>query len=285
MAASATPAPAPLPAATPLPAPPAAPAPGSVRGILAEAGDLTAFSGRSLLAVGRAPRYAAEVLRQAAIIISGTTVLMFVMNAFFGFSIMNYAFFFLRSIGASDFAGAATAFADPRVGAVLMFGYVFTAKVCCGMVAELGAMKINEEIDAYESTGVDPLRYVVGTRILAVLIFLPIGSAVALLAELAGNYLVGIVILHGISGHGFLALNWATQSIGDQVKVFVTQGAMALTCTLVACFYGLRTVGGPSAVGASVARSLIVNLVLVHLIVAFFTVLFYGTNLHMPIGG
>jgi phospholipid/cholesterol/gamma-HCH transport system permease protein len=271
----------------PLPAPPATGVRprGPVRGILGEAGDLTAFSGRSLLELGHAPRYAAEVLRQAAILIRGTTPLMFVMNVFFGFSIMNYAFFFLHSIGASDFAGAATAFADPRVGATLMFGYVFTAKVCCGMVAELGAMKINEEIDAYESTGVDPLRYVVGTRILAVLIFVPIGSAVALLGEFVGNYLVGIVILKGISAQGFEQLNWATQSIGAQVNVFITQGAMALTGTLVACFYGLRTSGGPSAVGASVARSLIVNLVLVHMIAAFFTVLFYGVNLQMPIGG
>jgi phospholipid/cholesterol/gamma-HCH transport system permease protein len=274
--------------ATPAPVVPVAPPRrphGSVHTILSEAGDLTAFTGRSLWALGGTPRYAAEILRQAAILISGTTVLMFVMNAFFGFSIMTFAFFFLHSIGASDFAGAATAFADPRVGATLMFGYVFTAKVCCGMVAELGAMKINEEIDAYESTGVDPLRYVVGTRILAVLVFLPIGSAVALLAETAGNYLVGVIILHGISGQGFLQLHWGTQGLSDQVNVFITQGAIALMTVLVACFYGLRTSGGPSAVGASVSRSLVVNLVLVHLIAAFFTVWFYGTNLQMPIGG
>jgi phospholipid/cholesterol/gamma-HCH transport system permease protein len=276
--------------ATPVPTqgPPPAPVParnGPVRSILQEAGELTAFSGRSLGALGYTPRYAAEVLRQAAILIRGTTLLMFVMNAFFGFSIMTFAFFFLRSIGASDFVGVATAFADPRVGATLMFGYVFTAKVCCGMVAELGAMKINEEIDAYESTGVDPLRYVVGTRIVAVLIFLPIGSAVALLAQTAGNYLDGVIILNGISGQGFLSLHWATQGISEQVNVFITQAAIALTTTLAACFYGLRTVGGPADVGGSVARSLIVNLVLVHMIAAFFTVLFYGTDLKMPIGG
>ena len=102
---------------------------------------------------------------------------MFVMNAFFGFSIMTFAFFFLRSIGASDFVGAATGVRRPApVAATLMFGYVFTAKICCGIAAELGAMKINEEIDAFESTGVDPMRYVVGTRILAVMLFVPVGG-------------------------------------------------------------------------------------------------------------
>lgn len=274
MAATATPAPSPVPQRD-----------GAVKATLREAGDLTAFSASAAGALVHTPRYLSEVLRQAAILVRGTTLLMFVMNAFFGFSIMTFAFFFLRSIGASDFVGAATAFADPRVGATLMFGYVFTAKVCCGMVAELGAMKINEEIDAFESTGVDPMRYVVGTRILAVMLFLPVGSAVALIAQTAGNYLDGVIILKGISGQGFLQLHWATQGISDQVNVFITHCAIALTTALVACFYGLRTSGGPAGVGSSVARSLVVNLVLVHMIAAFFTVMFYGTDLNMPLGG
>jgi phospholipid/cholesterol/gamma-HCH transport system permease protein len=263
------------------PPPPVEPA----EGILGEAGDLTRFVGQTSHALVFTPRYAAEILRQAAILIRGTTGLMFVMNAFFGCSIMSFAFFFLRSIGASDFAGVPVAFANLRVGAPLMFGYVFTSKVCCGFVAELGAMKINEEIDAYESNGVDPLRYVVGTRILAVLIFLPIGCAVSLVGELAGNYLLGVIVLHGVSGQGFLQLFWGAQGLSDQFVVFLGQLALALTAAFVACYYGLRTKGGPAAVGDSVARSLVVNLVLVHVFVGFFVVLFYGANLHMSIGG
>jgi phospholipid/cholesterol/gamma-HCH transport system permease protein len=268
------------------PAPPVAPPPPAKQGgILAEAGDLTRFTGQSLGALVFTPRYAAEILRQAAILIRGTTGLMFVMNVFFGCSIMSFAFFFLRSIGASDFAGVPVAFANLRVGAPLMFGYVFTSKVCCGFVAELGAMRINEEIDAYESNGVDPLRYVVGTRILAVLLFLPIGCVVSLLGEVAGNYLIGVIILHGVSGQGFLQLFWGAQGLSDQFVVFLGQLALALTGAFVACYYGLRTKGGPAAVGDSVARSLVVNLVLVHMYVGFFVVLFYGVNLHMSIGG
>jgi phospholipid/cholesterol/gamma-HCH transport system permease protein len=129
------------------------------------------------------------------------------------------------------------------------------------------------------------MRYVVGTRILAVLIFLPIACAISLLGELAGNYLLGVVILHGVSGQGFLQLFWGAQGLSDQFVVFFGQVALALTAAVVACFYGLRTTGGPAAVGDSVARSLVVNLVLVHLFVGFFVVLFYGVNLHMSIGG
>jgi phospholipid/cholesterol/gamma-HCH transport system permease protein len=269
--------------ATPLPPP--ARRRGATSVVLGEAGELTRFAGQSLVGLARAPRYAAEALRQAAILLRGTTPLMFVMNAFFGCSIMSFAFFFLRSIGASDFAGVPVAFANLRVGAPLMFGYVFASKICCGFVAEIGAMKINEEIAAYEATGVDPLRYVVGTRLLAILIFLPVGCAVSLVGELAGNYLIGVVVLHGVSGQGFLQLFWGAQGLSDQFLVFVGQATLGLTAGIVACFYGLRTAGGPAAVGDSVARSLVVNLVLVHLFTGFFVVLFYGVNLHMSIGG
>jgi phospholipid/cholesterol/gamma-HCH transport system permease protein len=259
--------------------------PSSPSALLEEAGELTRFATESIAALAFTPRYAAEVLRQAAILLRGTTPLMFVMNGFFGCSIMSFAFFFLRSIGASDFAGVPVAFANLRVGAPLMFGYVLASKVCCGFVAEIGAMKINEEITAYEVTGIEPLRYVVGTRVLGILLFLPVGCAVSLVGELAGNYLIGVVILHGVSGQGFLQLFWGAQGISDQFLVFVGQAVLGLTVALVGCFYGLRTEGGPASVGDSVARSLVVNLVLVHLFAGFFVVLFYGVNLHMSIGG
>ncbi len=273
--------------ATKLAVPAVAPEPprGAASAALEEAGELTRFAGQSLVALVHTPRYAAESLRQAALLLRGTTPLMFVMNGFFGCSIMSFAFFFLRSIGASDFAGVPVAFANLRVGAPLMFGYVFASKVCCGFVAEIGAMKINEEIAAYEATGVDPLRFVVGTKLLGVLIFLPVGCAVSILGELAGNYLIGVLILHGVSGQGFLQLYWGAQGLSDQFLVFLGQAALGLTAALVGCFYGLRTAGGPAAVGNSVARSLVVNLVLVHLFTGFFVVLFYGVNLHMSIGG
>jgi phospholipid/cholesterol/gamma-HCH transport system permease protein len=59
---------------------------------------------------------------------------------------------------------------------------------------------------------------------------------------------------------------------------------MTLPCVVVATFYGMRAVGGPAEVGRAVARSLMMNLVLVHVISAFFGVFFYGRNLGLPIG-
>jgi phospholipid/cholesterol/gamma-HCH transport system permease protein len=253
--------------------------------LLGEAGELTAFSVRALGALPGAARYGSEALRQAAIIIRSTSVLMLVMNAFLGISVVNFGFFFLRSIGASDYLGVATGYVDIRQCANMMFGYVFAAKVCCGFAAEIGAMKINEEVKAYESTGVDTLRYVVGTRLLAVLIFIPIGGVIALIGSTLGSYVSAVIVLHGLSPSGFLDVHWSVQTIDDQLYTLIGIAFIAVYTAITACFYGLRAEGGPAAVGKTVSRSLVVNLVLVHLIGVFFSVLFYSTDIRLPIGG
>jgi phospholipid/cholesterol/gamma-HCH transport system permease protein len=258
--------------------------PGRIAGLFAEAGELTAFSVRALAALPGSTRYASETLRHAAAIIRGTSLLTLVMNAFLGISVVNFGFFFLRSIGASDYTGLASGYVDIRQCANLMFGYVFAAKVCCGFAAELGAMKINEEIKAYESTGVDPMRYVVGTRLLAAAIWVPIGGILALLGSTLGSYTAAVVLLHGLSAPAFLDVHWSVQTISDQLYTLIGIAFIALFTAIAACFYGLRTEGGPSAVGSTVARSLVVNLVLVHLIGVFFAVYFYGTDIRLPIG-
>jgi phospholipid/cholesterol/gamma-HCH transport system permease protein len=258
---------------------------GRSREFLRELGDMVIFMGQALRALPGSLRYASEGLRQAAMMFRGTTLLVFIMEIFIGFTTTNFAFFFLRSIGASDYMGVVSGYAGPRQLAPSMFAYVFTARVCCGMCAQLGAMRIQQEIDALESTGVDPMRYLVGTRLIGVIIFVPVGAVVALGGILIGVYFTTVTLLHGISPHVLLDVNWSVQTVSDQLISILTMGIIAVVTAMVACFYGLRTTGGPTAVGSSVARSLYMNLVLLHVIAVFFAVFFYGTNLRLPIGG
>jgi phospholipid/cholesterol/gamma-HCH transport system permease protein len=254
-------------------------------GLLRELGELGEFGGRTLLSLGGACRYISEILEQGAAMAYGSLPLLLVMAMFIGFSQMNFAFFFLRTIGASDFVGAVAGFATPRVTATVMLGYVFAAKICCGIVAEVGSMQIGEEIDALEATGVDPMHYIVGTRFLAALLWLPLGWITVILGVTLGSYVEVVGLLHGVSSQGFTSLNWEVISVGDLLNTFVVHFFIVTLCTIVACFYGLRTRGGPDAVGAAVARSLVVNLVIVHLVAAACGVLFYGTQAKLPFGG
>jgi phospholipid/cholesterol/gamma-HCH transport system permease protein len=224
-------------------------------------------------------------MREAATLVRGTTLFLFALAAFLGSSVASFGYFFLRSIGGSDALGIVTGFTDPRLAAPIIFGYAFTSKVCCGIVAEIGSMRVQQETEALEATGVDPRHYIVGAKVLATALFLPLGIAVALIGTTFGSWAVSTQILQGISSGAFLELHWNVQTIGDQLKTAVNLTVMGIATTLVACFYGLRVSGGPTAVGDAAARSLLVNLLVVHLVAAFFQVLFYGTDPGIPIGG
>jgi phospholipid/cholesterol/gamma-HCH transport system permease protein len=274
MAAAATPAA----TATPVPAP-------ARGGLLREAGDMAVFAWEAITALPGTLRFASEALRQASMMLSGTLALMFVMNVFQGMSVANAGYFLLRSIGASDYLGLLSGYVGPRQLATCMFGYVFAAKVCCGMAAELGAMKIQQEVDAYEATGVDHRRYLIGTRLWGVILFLPVAVIVATLGNLAGTYFDAVALIGGLPGNVLLDVHWSVQTMFDYFFVFVTCCAIAIPTAIIACFYGLRTTGGPAGVGVSVARSMLVNLVLLHIVAAWCAVIFYAGDLRLPIGG
>jgi phospholipid/cholesterol/gamma-HCH transport system permease protein len=227
----------------------------------------------------------AESLRLCAAMMRGTSFLLFAMNAFFGITVVNFGFFLLRALGATDYLGVFTGLLGPRFTALQMFGYVFTAKVCCGFAAELGAMKIQQEVDAYTTEGVDPMEYLVGTRLMAVILFLPLAAALSLIGQTAGNFFDAVTVLHGISAEQLATVHWSVQALGDQLEMLIGAVMIALPATIIACFFGLRAEGGPAGVGTAAARSMVINLVLVHAVVGFTAVLFWGTNLSIPIGG
>ncbi len=252
---------------------------------LEEAGELTAFGARALKEIPASSRFFSETLRHAGAMISGTTLLLFVMMMFIGASIANATYFLLRALGASDYLGVISGYVVPRQVAAGMFGYVFAAKVCCGAAATIGAMRINQEIDALESNGVRTMQYVVAPRVLATLIFAPIATAVCLLGGLVGSYVEGVVLLQGLSGTSLTTVHWSVQSVADQLFAFVSIVLIGVSSMVTACYYGLKTRGGPDAVGMAVSRSLAVNLVMQHVIASLVVVAYYGNDIRLPIGG
>ena len=259
--------------------------PGPIRSALQEAGDLTIFGGHAIAALRGVPLFAAETLRQTAILVRGTTFLIAFMCGLIGVSAMNFGFYVLQAAGATDFTGLFAGITGPRAACPLMFGYVFATKVGCSITAEIGAMRINEEIDGYEAEAIDPMRFVVATRIVAGLLFLPIAGAVALLGIGIGQYLQAVIVLDGLSGSGFLDLYWNIQTVFDELLALVNMGTSVIVVVIVAAFFGYTVSGGPANVGSAVARSLVVNLVLVHFIALGYLTVFYGPDPQLPIGG
>ncbi len=255
------------------------------RETLTELGELTKFSFSMLRELPKSSIYTSEVLRQLAILVRGSTMFIAVMTAAVGISQTNFGYYFLKAAGAADYLGLVPGVAVARTSTIFLFGYAFAAKVGCGLVSEIGAMKINEELDAYESEGISVRQYVVGTRLAATILYVPIIAPIALLANTMGAYVTAVPILHAVSADTFFLYNWGNQGLFDQFFTVALIAVYSISMTLVACFYGLRAGGGPAGVGTVVARSLVVSLVMMHIIIGIACFAVYGTNLGLPIGG
>lgn len=254
---------------------------------LARGGEIAEFL-RSVLADVwglRVLRFFGETLRQSGILIVSSALVIISTVFIFGLSCGIQGAYFTEAQGAPSFAGVFTAWCNLREAAPLVFGYILAAKVGTGIVAELGAMRINEEIDALEVMGVDSLTFLCATRLLGAWIVLPFMYVLALGAAFLASYLSVVVQVGSVSSGGYLLVFWQYQNAPDFLFSLTKAMAMATVVVLVGCFYGYNARGGPVGVGAGTAKSMVLNLVCVNLIGMFGTQIFWGASPRAPIGG
>ena len=193
--------------------------------------------------------------------------------------------YFNRSVGAPAYAGVFSAWCDLREIMPYAFGYMMSAKVGTGLVAEIGAMRISDEIDALEVMGISSLTFLCATRLLAAWMVLPFmyigGGRRRLLRELSGG---GAADRGGVVG-GFFLIFWMFQNPPDLFYSLIKGMAMATVVVLVGCYYGYNASGGPVGVGTATAKSMVLNTVMVHLVGMLGTQIFWGSNPRAPIGG
>ncbi|MDX6669320.1 MAG: phospholipid/cholesterol/gamma-HCH transport system permease protein, partial [Solirubrobacteraceae bacterium] len=154
-----------------------------------------------------------------------------------------------------------------------------------GIVAELGSMRISDEIDALEVMGIDSMTFLCATKLLAAWLVLPFLYIAAIGAGFFASYLVVVQQIGDVSSGGFFLIFWLFQNPADLVFSLVKGMVMATAIVLVGCYYGYNAGGGPVGVGTATAKSMVLNLVLVHLIGMLGTQLFWGANPRAPIGG
>jgi phospholipid/cholesterol/gamma-HCH transport system permease protein len=190
-----------------------------------------------------------------------------------------------RTIGAPSVSGAFTALCDLREITPYAFGYMMAAKVGTGFVAELGSMRISDEIDALEVLGLDSVVYLCATRLLGMWLVLPFVYIAAITFGFAGSYIAVVRQIGEVSAGGYFQIFWQFQSPVDLLYSAIKGMSMATFIVLVGCYYGYNAGGGPVGVGTATARSMVVNIIGIHAIGMLGTQLFWGGNPRAPIGG
>ncbi len=254
---------------------------------LASTGDMAKFMGRVFRDIfgARVFRFFGEALRQAGILILSSTLVIWGLVFIIGLQCGIEGAYFNRSVGAPAYAGVFSAWCDLRELVPYAFGYMMAAKVGTGLVAEIGSMRITDEIDAMEVMGIPSIAFLCATRLVAAWLVLPFVYITAVGAGFFASYVAIVQQIGEVSSGGFFLVFWMFQNPPDLLYSVIKAMVMATAIVLVGCYYGYTASGGPVGVGTATAKSMVLNIVLVHLIGMLGTQLFWGANPRAPIGG
>ncbi|WP_300388740.1 ABC transporter permease [uncultured Nocardioides sp.] len=261
---------------------------------LDDLGQQLAFYIRALVAApAAAVRYQKEVMRILAevtlgsgslAVIGGTVGVIVSMTFFTGAQVGLSGYAALDQIGTAPFAGFVSAYFNTREIAPLVAGIALAATVGCGFTAQLGAMRISEEIDAVEVMAIPSMQYLVSTRIVGGLIAIIPLYVVGLLSSYFATRLT-VTQFYGQSAGTYDHYFNQFLPPGDVLWSFGKVLVFAVTVILIHCYYGYTASGGPAGVGVAVGRAVRTSIVAVNVIDLFLSMAIWGTTTTVRLAG
>jgi phospholipid/cholesterol/gamma-HCH transport system permease protein len=257
-------------------------------------GEQAEFYGRTLAATGDAfTHYTKEILRLVAqmglgtgalALVGGATAIVGFLTLSAGALIAVQGYNSLAGIGIEALTGFASAYLNVRLIAPLTAGIGLAATIGAGATAQLGAMRISEEIDALEVMGIRSVAYLASTRLVAgVLVVIPLYCVAVVMSFVAAR--VGTTVAYGQStgvyDHYFRTFLNPT----DLIWSFLQAVLMAAVVMLVHTYYGYTASGGPAGVGEAVGRAVRTSLVCTVLVTLCVSLTVYGQSANFNFAG
>jgi phospholipid/cholesterol/gamma-HCH transport system permease protein len=263
-------------------------------GALDKLGEQMSFYAR---AIGWMPRtfrrYKKETLRilsevvfgsGSLAVIGGTVGVIAFMSFFTGTEVGLQGYAALDQLGVSSYSGFITAFFNTREIAPIVAGLALSATVGCGFTAQLGAMRISEEIDALEVMAVPSLPFLVTTRILAGFVAVIPLYIIGLLSSYLASYAIVVYYYHDSAGtysHYFHLFLPPLDVLWSFLKVLIFSVVIILTH----CYYGYTASGGPAGVGVAVGRAVRLAIVAINVVDFFLSFAIWGSTTSVRLAG
>ncbi len=252
------------------------------------------FYATTLVSVGDVfVRYRSELFRLIAVmglgsgalaVIGGTVVIVGFLTVTTGAIVAVAGYSQLADIGVEALTGFTAAYFNVRLAAPLTAGVALAATIGAGATAQLGAMRVNEEIDALEVMGIRVIAYLTSTRLVAgIIVVIPL-YCVAVLASFLSARMCTTLIYNQSSGvydHYFNTFLYPTSLIWS----FLLAIAMAVVIMLVHTYYGFTASGGPAGVGEAVGRSVRTSLISSGVLTVFLSLAIYGQTGNLNLSG
>ena len=183
----------------------------------------------------------------------------------------------LRQFGAAIFIANLVAISMTREMGPLITAIIVSGRTGSAIAAEIGTMVISEEIDAMRTMALNPVRFLVVPKVLALMLMMPLLTVMSNIAGILGGYLVGVVGLD-LGSHAYLAQTVQALFISDVLTGLLKSVVFAVLIGLVGAYRGFAVRGGPVAVGRATTSAVVTAIILCIVTNAGFTAFFYYTG-------
>jgi phospholipid/cholesterol/gamma-HCH transport system permease protein len=234
-----------------------------IEGFLEGVGETALVLADALRRLLKRPFEGVETLNQMAFIGAASVPIVALTGFFSGAVLSLYLTQFLGKFGANQFIGATVALTMTREVGPVLAGLMVAARCGSAMAAQIGTMKVTEQIDALKMLSVNPTSYLVVPRLIAGVLMLPVLALVSMYAGILGGYLVAVS--EGVPGGVYLSSMRQFVEPMDFVRGMSKGPFFGLLIALVACQQGLRTKDGAVGVGRVTTNTVVLGMVLVYI--------------------
>ncbi|PPJ25807.1 ABC transporter permease [Nocardia nova] len=257
-------------------------------------GEQAAFYGRAVVSTSHAVRsYGKEIMRLLAemslgtgalAIIGGTVVIVGFLTLSAGALIAVQGYNSLSNIGVEALTGFLSAFLNVRIVSPVVAGIGLAATIGAGATAQIGSMRISEEIDALEVMGIPSITYLASTRVVAgMIVVMPLYAVAVIMSFFAAR--LGTTVVYGQSAGVYDHYFWTFLRPTDLLWSFFQAIAMALVVMLIHTYYGYTAHGGPAGVGEAVGRAVRMSLVAAVSVTLMISLSVYGNAGNFNLSG
>ena len=238
-------------------------------------GGLTLMLGKFIISLKEIPRSLRLIFEQLYLLGVKSLPLIVVISIFVGAVSAWQAAYQFKFIGAPlRLLGQAVGKAVVIELAPVLSAIVFAGRVGAGVAAELGTMRVTEQIDALESMGISPVRYLIMPRVLACLFMVPFLVIFANFVAIVGALVVSIIGVN-VSSETFLSGFQSSFKLGDFANGLIKAAVFGLVIGIVGCYEGFNTTGGAQGVGKATTTSVVISSVLILVFNFFFAILLF----------
>ena len=237
-------------------------------------GECTSIAGGAFRRIFQGEISARDTISQMASIGVNSIPIVVVTTAFSGAVLALYTTQLLVQYGAGNLVGGGISLSVARELAPVLSAIVVAARAGSAITAEVGSMKVTEQIDALRSLGTDPIQYLVVPRFLALIVMLPVLTMMGIIVGSFGGYVVAT--MNGVTGASYLnsARVWlVVYDVAMGLLKTVFFGAFIAT---VAVQQGLATSGGAAGVGRRTMNSVVMSMILIYISNFFLAYIMFG---------